>query len=244
MEANKQKKWLFIDCDNTLMGTEILTVPSLVARFNELYAAQTGRELTVSEFQQHFHGQGRQTLCQNLGRHFNIQVDFEILYDQREWRMMQALQANGVEMAPHLIETLSMLQNDGFSFCFVSNNPIQRGLAAMRYSRNGQGDKLAQFFGTNFFEATDIQKPSPAVYLRALEQTGARRETSFAVEDSATGVKAAVAAGLTTIAYLGFCPPDTKERETEKLLSLGAKFCVDDWCKIPNLIKQENCVNS
>ncbi len=231
-----QGRWLFIDCDNTMLGTEAMAIPSLVARFNQLYSQNAGRELTVDEFQEHFHGQGRETLCQNLAKHFNIAVTFEALYDQREWRMMQALQASGVEMAPHLIEALTILKETGFQFAFVSNNPIQRGLAAMRYSSNGQGNKLAQFFGTNFFEATDIQKPSPAVYLRALEQTGAQKETSFAVEDSATGVKAAVAAGLTTIAYLGFCPPQNRAKQSEKLLALGAKYCIEDWLEVPKLV--------
>jgi len=57
------KKWLFLDFDNTLMATEQYAVPSLIARFNDIYAKEIGRELTLEEFKQNFHGQARENLC-------------------------------------------------------------------------------------------------------------------------------------------------------------------------------------
>ncbi len=108
------------------------------------------------------------------------------------------LQSTGVEMADQLVETLEALQKVGFRFAFVSNNPIERGLAAMRYATNGKGDRLARFFGTAFFEAGDIQKPKPDVYLRAMEQLDVSPQMCIAVEDSATGASAAVSAGTDT----------------------------------------------
>lgn len=48
-------------------------------------------------------------------------------------------------------------------------------------------------------EVPDL-KPSPAVYLEVLRRTGCRPENAVAVEDSANGVRAAVAAGLPCLA--------------------------------------------
>ena len=163
-------RWILLDFDNCQMATEHLAVPSLIERFNELYADKIDHLLTLNEFKEHFHGQARENLCSNLSKHFGICVDYSMLYDAREWRMMQQLQKTGVEMAANLIETLSILERRGYKFAFVSNNPIQRALAAMRFATNGQGEKLARFFGTSFFEAGDVQKPKPYVYLRAMEQ--------------------------------------------------------------------------
>jgi beta-phosphoglucomutase-like phosphatase (HAD superfamily) len=42
-------------------------------------------------------------------------------------------------------------------------------------------------------------KPDPEVYRRALWQLGVRAVDAMAVEDSAAGLRAAVAAGLTTV---------------------------------------------
>jgi HAD superfamily hydrolase (TIGR01509 family) len=228
------EKWLFLDFDNCQMATEHLAIPSLIKRFNDLYATQTGVQLTYEEFQKNFHGQARETLCLNLSKHFEINVDYATLYEAREWRMMQMLKELGVEMADKLIETLESLQENGYRFAFVSNNPIQRGLAAMRYATNGQGDQLARFFGTAFFEAGDIQKPKPDVYLRAMEQVGASPQNCYAVEDSPTGVTAAVAAGIPTFGFLGFS--DDPQGMDTKLREKGAIACFDHWQDLPSLL--------
>jgi len=137
----------------------------------------------------------------------------------------------GVPMAPHLIETLSNLAADGTVLSFVSNNPVQRALAAMRYADNGSGDELAALFGTRFFEAGDVQKPKPDVYVRAMRQVGATPEQSIAVEDSVTGVTAAVAAGMTVYGFAGFA--DDRAAAAEKLFQAGAKAVFDDWKNFP-----------
>lgn len=226
--------WLLLDFDNCQMATEHLAVPSLIERFNDLYANQIDHPLTFAEFKEHFHGQAREILCANLSKHFGIEVDYLTLYDAREWCMMQQLQKTGVEMAAHLIDTLTMLERQGYRFAFVSNNPIQRGLAAMRYATNGQGDKLARFFGTAFFEAGDVQKPRPDVYLRAMEQLGISAQNCVAVEDSVTGATAAVSAGITTFGYVGFA--DNSEAAAKTLMEKGVAACFHDWAELPILL--------
>lgn len=230
-----KKSWLFLDFDNTLMGTEQFGVPTLIQRFNELYGHLISQPLTLAEFKQHFHGQARETLCENLSKHFNIQVDYPTLYDAREWRMMQYLQAlpEGVPMAPHLIQALSHLVSQDTILSFVSNNPIQRAMTAMRFAANGQGDILAHFFNTRFFEAGEAQKPKPDVYLRAMAQVAADPKKSFAVEDSISGAAAAVNAGLNTFGFTGFA--DSPQDMKKKLLEKG---CIDvfyDWQEFPSL---------
>lgn len=231
-----KKKWLFLDFDNTLMATEQFAVPSLIAQFNALYENQIEHPLTYDEFKRHFHGQARESLCENLSRHFQIDVKFSQLYDQREWRIMQHLQSlpEGVPMAEHLIETLNHLESQAMSFALVSNNPIQRALAAMRYANNQKGNELARFFGTHFFEAGEVQKPKPDVYLRALQQVSASPGSSYAVEDSLTGATAAIKAGLTTFGFTGFA--DDPNEMKNKLLEVGCEATFHSWREFPGLL--------
>lgn len=228
------KPWLLLDFDNCQMATEHLAVPSLIARFNELYEDQIDHPLTFEEFKQHFHGQAREVLCTNLSQHFGINIDYPTLYKDREWHIMQMLQKAGVEMAPNLVESLELFKSKGYGFAFVSNNPIQRGLAAMRYATNDQGEHLARFFGTAFFEAGDVQKPKPDVYLRAMSQLGTSPSHCIVVEDSVTGVTAAVAAGIKTYGFLGFA--DNAQEMAPKLMEKGAVACFKDWKEFPGLV--------
>ena len=226
------KTFLFLDFDNTMMATEQYAVPSLIARFNDLYGDRLKAPLTLDIFKQHFHGQARENLCANLEFYFDIDVDYQTLYRDREWHVMQHLQDvrdknGGVPMAPNIIETLSTMVSRGVVLSFVSNNPVQRGLAAMRYADNGRGDELANLFGTRFFEAGDVQKPKPDVYIRAMQQLGATPDQSIAVEDSVTGVTAAVAAGMTVYGFIGFA--DDRHVTAEKLSHAGATDIFDDW---------------
>lgn len=229
---------LFIDFDNTMMATEQYAVPTLVARFNRLYGGQIAAPLTVNDFHQNFHGLAREGLCTRMAEHFGITVDCALLYAGREWEMMQALQQipGGILMAPHLIETLTLLRRDhGIKAALVSNNPVQRALAAMRYASNHDGDQLAALLGTRFFEADERQKPLPDVYARAVVQTGADLSRSCAVEDSVNGVLSAQAAGLKVIGFTGFST--APEDSAAKLRAAGCIAIVSDWDMMPAALR-------
>jgi HAD superfamily hydrolase (TIGR01509 family) len=230
--------WLLIDFDNTMMATEQYALPSLIERFNALYGGAISHPLTIEEFKTHFHGQAREVLCENLSRHFGISVDCPLLYESREWRMMQHLQSvpGGIPMAPGIIQALAALAKDGWEFAFVSNNPIQRAMAAMRFAANGRGADLARLFGCNFFEAGDVQKPKPDIYLRAMEQLATRPEDCVAVEDSVSGAAAAIGAGILTFGFTGFADRGAGE----KLLAAGCAATFPDWRDFPALLENED----
>ena len=65
-------------------------------------------------------------------------------------------------------------------------------------------------------------KPDPAPYLLALEKLATPAENAIAFEDSPTGIKAAVAAGICTIGI-------TSTHEPEILLGVGASMAIPDF---------------
>lgn len=65
-------------------------------------------------------------------------------------------------------------------------------------------------------------KPFPDPYLKALEQVGVSTENAFAIEDSPSGLKAAVSAGLPVVGI-------TTGNPGSALLDAGASFLIKDY---------------
>jgi beta-phosphoglucomutase-like phosphatase (HAD superfamily) len=64
---------------------------------------------------------------------------------------------------------------------------------------------LLTYFGDNLFSATMVAcgKPAPDLFLYAAEQLSAAPTRCLVIEDSAAGIDAAIAAGMTAIGFSG-----------------------------------------
>jgi HAD superfamily hydrolase (TIGR01509 family) len=123
-----------------------------------------------------------------------------------------------VEARPGALELLDRLAAmDGIRLGLASNSP-----------RFLVDDALASAGLTDRFEAIvtgeDVEhaKPAPDIYLLACERLGVDPSEALALEDSASGVQAAKAAGLTCIAVPLFAETDvsTADRVIESLEEL------------------------
>ncbi|CAN5390850.1 hypothetical protein BH10CYA1_BH10CYA1_47380 [soil metagenome] len=88
------------------------------------------------------------------------------------------------------------------------------------------------FFETDrIFSAANYQssKPDPRVYLEALAAMGLIAHNCIAVEDSLTGARAAVGAGITVIGYLGAYPVEEQAHIRKAMRKLGVKVIITDW---------------
>ena len=94
----------------------------------------------------------------------------------------------------------------------VASNSSRRELA-MKIERLA----LTDIFGERRFSFEDVARPKPApdIYLAAAQACGARAADCVVVEDSVTGVQAALAAGCRV---LGFC----RDTPAEALTAAGA----------------------
>jgi beta-phosphoglucomutase-like phosphatase (HAD superfamily) len=81
---------------------------------------------------------------------------------------------------------------------------------------------------------TPISKPDPAVYLHALEALGVGASEAIAIEDSTTGTRSAVAAGVRTLGLVRFVADDEREQRAEELLDAGAVAVFQSW---PELVR-------
>jgi HAD superfamily hydrolase (TIGR01509 family) len=125
---------------------------------------------------------------------------------------------------------------DRFGVAAVSSSSIARLQAC--FAATG----LNRFFpAERCFSAEDsldppVSKPDPAVYLEALRRLGLRAEQSVAIEDSARGAQAAVAAGCPTIGNLAFVEPRDRTQREAELLAVGVTAVAASWAEIVDLL--------
>jgi HAD superfamily hydrolase (TIGR01509 family) len=64
---------------------------------------------------------------------------------------------------------------------------------------------LAELFGDRVFSAEQVEqgKPAPDLYLFAARSVGARPADCIVIEDSTLGIRAAVAAGMGAVGFVG-----------------------------------------
>jgi beta-phosphoglucomutase-like phosphatase (HAD superfamily) len=94
---------------------------------------------------------------------------------------------------------------------------------------------LLKFFDDNrIFSATDLpqpsSKPDPAVYLYALDVLGAKPEECLTVEDSMSGLRAALGAELYVLGYVGSTHTVALKQEMAiQFLSAGVTAILWKW---------------
>jgi HAD superfamily hydrolase (TIGR01509 family) len=100
---------------------------------------------------------------------------------------------------------------------------------------------LDRFFGTHVFCADRVPRPKPApdIYIAAADAIGVPSEACLVVEDSATGVAAATAAGMTVLGFAGGTHAEHGGRaHDEALMRAGAQRVFDDMRLLPALVEQ------
>lgn len=95
---------------------------------------------------------------------------------------------------------------------------------------------LDTLFGAHVYCADEVgvAKPAPGLFLAAAHGLGARPAQCLVVEDSVTGVRAAVAAGMTVLGFTG--AGHVGDGQAQRLLACGAHTTFDDMRQLPALL--------
>lgn len=225
---------LAFDLDGTLADTESIALPDAVDMFNTEYNVP----VTLEYWYANYHGVAGQTLLNRIAEDFGVTIALEDFFAARA-RRIEKVFANGVNPAPGMLQVLRTLVAQGRQLCICSNSQRER-IALTLTNLKGQhsaGLMLPQVFEGHVFSAIDGEtKPHPYVYTRAAGHYGTQPSQCLAVEDSATGVKAAVAAGYTCVGYTGLATHP--EQEAEKMQKAGAAHIFTHWDDFPHLLTQ------
>ncbi|HYC36231.1 MAG TPA: HAD family hydrolase [Usitatibacter sp.] len=192
---------VIFDCDGVLIDSE----PIANRIFSE-QLAKIGLHMTPEEVWRVFVGNSRDRCIEMAGeiRGEPLPEGFAKMWDDALHRALD-VEARPVEGVPELLRSLPV------PCCVASNGEpthMQRGLGAAG---------LMPFVEGRLFSAAEVAhpKPAPDVYLHAARRMGVPPARCAVVEDTPTGARAGLAAGMRVFAYVG--SPMNQRAELERL---------------------------
>jgi beta-phosphoglucomutase-like phosphatase (HAD superfamily) len=195
------------DLDGTLADTESFSVPNLLALFQSHY----GLHLTREQWFATYHGMSGPSLLAKLNADHGTQLIWEEFAPRRQAALEKVIRERGIEPMPGVFQMLRRVAASGQQIALVSNsNPTRIGLTLEFINGQRQhGVLLPALFDNHIFSGTDPahptrqSKPAPDVYLAVAAYYQVNPAQCLALEDSPTGVQAAVAAGFICWGYTG-----------------------------------------
>ena len=196
---------VILDCDGVLVDSERLTT-SLLAEV----ATEVGWPVTESESVAHFKGRDLHEVQRLIEARVGRVLGDAFIPDYRE-RMARRFTERGVPAVPGAPELLDWLDARAIPHAVASNAPHEKMRLTLGRIGVGPGREQGWFgrFDGRRFSAYDIQrwKPDPGLFLHAADSMGANPDHCIVVEDSPSGVLAAVAAGMRVVALADLTPP-------------------------------------
>jgi HAD superfamily hydrolase (TIGR01509 family) len=180
---------VIFDCDGVLIDSEIISARMLVAEL-----ARLGLSIDLTYVERNFLGRSYPVVMETIRREFGLDLppDFEARYREN---LLAAFQTD-LKVVPHVHEVLAAM---GVAFCVATSSSPRR--AEMSLDLVG----LRGLVGNRLFTSTLVArgKPAPDLFLYAAAKMGADPGRTLVIEDSLTGIRAGLAAGMTVWRFIG-----------------------------------------
>ncbi len=180
---------VIFDCDGVLIDSEIISARMLVAELEKL-----GLPIDLDYVTRHFLGRSYPTVMQQIRTEFGLALppSFEDSYREN----LLAAFHQELRIMPHVRH---VLENIGVPFCIATSSSPRR--AAMSLDLVG----LTGLVEGRVFTSTMVArgKPAPDIFLFAANKMGADPAKTLVIEDSLTGIRAGLAAGMTVWRFVG-----------------------------------------
>lgn len=185
---------VIFDCDGVLVDSERLSI-----RVDQEIFERYGLSLSLDEIAERFIGTSLATITAALEEHRGAPVPPQFAADMHE--LHTEVFERELEAVPGIHETLSAL---ALPRCVASSSTPER--IAHSLALTG----VDQFFEPDrIFSATMVErgKPAPDLFLFAADSLGVSPERCLVVEDSRFGARAAKAAGMRCLGFVGGLTP-------------------------------------
>jgi HAD superfamily hydrolase (TIGR01509 family) len=211
---------LICDCDGVLVDSEVIADRVLLRALSAQFPTLDFSSVAHLAF-----GQRTSTFLADIEQRFQIVIPDGFLADVE--REIDAELTRSLAPIAGVREALTQVS---LPAAVVSNSHLTR--IAQSLSRAG----LADVFGPRVFSAEQVArpKPHPDVYLHAAHTLGIAPERCLVVEDSVTGLSAARAAGMHTIAFVG--ASHVPKGYAQVLRNLGVTRIIERMEQLPALI--------
>jgi HAD superfamily hydrolase (TIGR01509 family) len=180
---------VIFDCDGVLIDSEIISARMLVAEL-----ARLGLTIDLPYVERHFLGRSYPVVMETIRREFGLDLppDFEAQYREA---LLAAFQ-NELKVVPYVHDVLAGI---GVPFCVATSSSPRR--VEMSLMLVGLSDLVSGKVFTSTLVARG--KPAPDLFLYAADKMGSRPERTLVIEDSLTGIRAGLAAGMTVWRFIG-----------------------------------------
>ena len=219
MPSDRGFDLVIFDCDGVFIDSELIAAQEHTQALN-----RAGFPISQADVMERFTGVASAEMYAELEAEFGRQIP-KGHHDEVKRNVLKAYESD-LKPIPGIHESLSTLSTP---MCVASSSipaKLKPGLIVT---------ELHKFFAPNIFSAVQVArgKPAPDLFLHAAEQMGANPAKCLVIEDSPAGVRAGVAAGMTTLGFTGggHCPPDLAQR----LLDIGAASTFSDMTRFPEI---------
>ena len=180
---------VIFDCDGVLIDSEIISARMLVAEL-----ARLGLAIDLTYVERNFLGRSYPVVMDTIRREFglNLPGDFEARYREA---LLAAFQTE-LKVVPHVQEVLAAMR---VPFCVATSSSPRR--VEMSLTLVG----LTALVGDRVFTSTMVArgKPAPDLFLHAAAKMRTDPARVLVIEDSLTGIRAGLAAGMTVWRFVG-----------------------------------------
>jgi HAD superfamily hydrolase (TIGR01509 family) len=210
-------KLVIFDCDGVLVDSERITNQVFIEMLNEL-----GISLTIEDMHEQFVGYSMSQCLDKITVILGNPPPSEFLPVYRT-RTRKALES-GLLPVPGIEDALDRL---ALPTCVASSGDHEKMRATL-----GITGLWSRFEG-RIFSVTEVvnPKPAPDIFLYAARKLNVSPTDCVVVEDTPTGVTAAVAAGMTVFGYCGLTP-------AHRLQAAGAHRVFGRMSDLPDLIQE------
>jgi HAD superfamily hydrolase (TIGR01509 family) len=180
---------IIFDCDGVLVDSEILSKRELLSMLKEL-----GADVSDDYFYTHFLGFNFEHVAAKVWADFSIELTDEFRQRYRE-KLIEAFEAE-LTTTHDLTWLLTQLN---VKSCVATSGSPEKVSHSLRYTN------LDKFFKERVFTSSEVKrgKPAPDLFLHVAQKMGVSPENCLVIEDSQTGIKAALAAKMPVIRYAG-----------------------------------------
>jgi HAD superfamily hydrolase (TIGR01509 family) len=205
---------IVFDCDGVLVDSERLAVRTEAAILDGL-----GWSLSESEIIERFVGRSAEYMHGEIERELGRSIDWEAEFEARYRQVFEH------ELVP-VEGVVRALDRIAAPVCVASSGTHEK----IRFSLGLTG--LLDRFADRIFSVEDVEhgKPEPDLFLYAAREMDVPPPRCAVVEDSVSGVRAGLAAGMRVFAFAGGVTHASK-------LSLDGVVVFDDMLELPDLLE-------
>ncbi|MBC8452200.1 MAG: HAD family hydrolase [Rhodospirillaceae bacterium] len=208
---------VIFDCDGVLVDSEPIS-----NRVLAIDISAAGWPMTTAQCIARFKGGQLIEVQREVERHLGVSLGETWLAVHYE-RMFDAFRKE-ITAIPGVLDVLDMLKAQNIPFCVASQGPLRK----MQITLGATG--IWPLVEGHVYSADMVERPKPApdLFLHAARSEGFEPAHCIVIEDSATGVRAACAAGMRVVGY--------GAEETEALAAAGAGSIISDMASLMPLI--------